>query len=164
MLDEIEPTSPQRDYLRSGKHRAGALEGADPPAKHTMTRAFIAGADTRVRQGIALMLEEMRGFEVVGEAADGLQATEGVEMVRPDVVVMDIDLPGMSEGVGAGGIARACPEASILVLTTAARAELLASLDLNRVEKRGGLPPWKDGLLVAIQTLRHGEVLVYPPW
>jgi DNA-binding NarL/FixJ family response regulator len=120
-------------------------------------RAFIAGADARVRLGVALLLAKTRGFEVVGEAA------ERMEMVPPDLVVMDIDLPGMSEAVDAGEIVQACPQASIVVLTTTAQAELVAYLDPEPDGEIVGRGDGLDDLLLSIQTLRSGEVLVYPP-
>ncbi len=122
-----------------------------------MPRAFIAGADARVRLGVALLLAKTRGFEVVGEAA------ERMEMVPPDLVVMDIDLPGMSEAVDAGEIVQACPQASIVVLTTTAQAELVAYLDPEPDGEIVGRGDGLDDLLLSIQTLRSGEVLVYPP-
>ena len=164
MLDEIGPASPRPDHARSGGYRARTQEGADPTTRYTVTRAFIAGADARVRRSISLLLAKTRGFEVVGEAADGQQAAEGVGMVRPDLVVMDIDLPGMSKAADAGEIARACPQASIVVLTTAAQAVLLAYLDAESGGEVGVKGDSLDDLLVAIRTLRSGEVLVYPPW
>ena len=164
MLDEFEPASPRPDHAQLGGYRARAQQDADPTTEYSVTRAFIAGADARVRLGVALLLAKTRGFEVVGEAADGQQAAEGVEMVLPDLVVMDIDLPGMSEAVDAGEIVQACPQASIVVLTTAAQAELLAYLDPNLGGEIGGKGDGLDDLLVAIQTLRSGEVLVFPPW
>ena len=49
-----------------------------------------------VRQGLAMVLEEEEDVEVVGEAGDGLQALEMVEMTQPDVVLMDLNMPGMA--------------------------------------------------------------------
>lgn len=49
-----------------------------------------------VRQGLRRLLEAAPGFEIVGEAEDGIQALELVEQLHPDVLVADLKMPGMS--------------------------------------------------------------------
>ena len=150
------PTTSGPDKLRqnTNDHRESAVKIC----------AFLACANARLRQGVADMLTATQDIEIVGEAGDGWQAVEGVEMVCPDVLLMDIDLPGLSEPQATGEIAHACPGLSILVLTTFARQDLMAYFD--DVERGGNRPagePLGD-LLVAIRTLGSGEVLIYPPW
>ena len=58
-------------------------------------RVFIADDQPLMRQGFRMILSSQPGIEVVGEAADGLSALEGVERTRPDVVLMDIRMPGL---------------------------------------------------------------------
>src|SRR3990170_494160 len=48
-----------------------------------------------VREGVRMILAKESDLEVVGEAGDGQQALELTERVRPDVVIMDISMPGM---------------------------------------------------------------------
>ena len=49
-----------------------------------------------VRQGLRTLLEGRSGWEVVGEAADGLEALEKIESLQPDVVVLDVTMPRMN--------------------------------------------------------------------
>jgi DNA-binding NarL/FixJ family response regulator len=49
-----------------------------------------------VRQGLRTLLEGRSGWEVVGEASDGVEALEKVDVLRPDVVVLDVTMPRMN--------------------------------------------------------------------
>lgn len=70
-----------------------------------------------VRDGLVRILEREEGFEVVGSAATGEEAVDVFLHQRPDVVLMDLKLPGMS-GVGAIRAIKQCePQARIVVLT-----------------------------------------------
>lgn len=57
-------------------------------------RVMIADDHTVVRQGIRNVLEEVDGLEVVGEAGDGNEALELARKLRPDVVLLDVTMPG----------------------------------------------------------------------
>jgi len=59
-------------------------------------RVLMADDHTMFREGIRLLLETRGEFEVVGEAATGDQAVELTRSLRPDVVIMDIGMPGMN--------------------------------------------------------------------
>jgi DNA-binding NarL/FixJ family response regulator len=60
-----------------------------------MIRVLLADDQDLLRAGIRALLELRAGIEVVGEAADGSEALRLVELLRPDVVLMDIRMPGM---------------------------------------------------------------------
>lgn len=59
-----------------------------------MLRVYIVDDSAAVRERLAGMLRELAGVEVAGEAADGDAAAAGVAATRPDVVLLDINLPG----------------------------------------------------------------------
>jgi DNA-binding NarL/FixJ family response regulator len=59
-------------------------------------RIMIADDHTVVRQGIRIVLEEVDGLEVVAEAGDGVEALELAKEHRPDVILLDVTMPGMT--------------------------------------------------------------------
>jgi NarL family two-component system response regulator LiaR len=62
-------------------------------------RVLIADDHKVVRQGLRFLLESEQGIEVAGEAADGVAAVEAVRALRPDVVLLDLLMPGL-DGLG----------------------------------------------------------------
>lgn len=83
-----------------------------------MIRVAIVDDHDLVREGLRAILEKESGFEVVGEAGDGQEAIQLVREVRPDVVLMDISMPG---GLGGLEVTEAIlsdqPEVKIIILT-----------------------------------------------
>lgn len=71
-----------------------------------------------IRMGFRLVLESAGGIEVVGEAADGRTALDQVAALRPDVVVMDVRMPGVNGIDATRDIVAAYPGVRVLVLTT----------------------------------------------
>ncbi|MFI6483622.1 response regulator [Nonomuraea sp. NPDC050663] len=81
-------------------------------------RLVIADDHPVVRDGLAAMFASAPGFEVLGQAADGAEAVRLVQRLRPDVVLMDLRMPGM-DGLGAiTELNRLGVTARVLVLTT----------------------------------------------
>ena len=81
-------------------------------------RVVLADDQPLVRAGLAMLLAEAPGLEVVGEAEDGAEAVRLARELRPDVVVMDLRMPGM-DGIEATRIITAAPgSARVVVLTT----------------------------------------------
>jgi DNA-binding NarL/FixJ family response regulator len=71
-----------------------------------------------VRDGIRSRLERQPGFEVVGEAEEGAEVVEFACRLDPDVVLMDLSMPGMSGVEATGRIKAELPHVQVLVLTT----------------------------------------------
>jgi DNA-binding NarL/FixJ family response regulator len=117
-----------------------------------------------VRIGLRTLLENEDGFEVAGEAADGFSAVDLAVRLRPDVVLMDVRMPGM-DGLQATRRIVAREELSqtrIIVLTTFERDEYV--FDALRLGASGFLlkdtPPGR--LLDAIRTVADGGALLSP--
>jgi DNA-binding NarL/FixJ family response regulator len=81
-------------------------------------RLLIADDHPVVRDGLSGMFAADPDFEVAGEAADGSQALRLAEAIRPDVILMDLRMPGMDGVTAIAELARRGNKARVLVLTT----------------------------------------------
>ena len=81
------------------------------------TRVLLADDHAAIRSGLRLMLEQSGEITVVGEAADGASAVTNARALRPDVVLMDIRMPG-TDGIEATRQITGAHDADVLVLTT----------------------------------------------
>jgi len=80
-------------------------------------RVLIADDHAVLRAGLRMLLEAQRDMEVVGEAGDGSEVVRKARALRPDVVLMDLSMPGPPSGEVIRQALRACPKARVLVLT-----------------------------------------------
>ena len=80
-------------------------------------RCVLADDHTLLRDGVRRLLEETSDFAVVGEAADASEALKQVIEYRPDIVLLDISMPGMSSFEAARLIEEHCKETRIVFLT-----------------------------------------------
>jgi DNA-binding NarL/FixJ family response regulator len=124
-------------------------------------RVFIVDDHLLFRTGLRALLEE-NGLEAVGEVGDAERALGEIERLRPDVVLMDLSLPGMS-GVEATRRLRAlAPDVQILILTVA--AEHKSVVDAIRAGASGYLlkdTPTED-LVRAIESAARGKPSLSP--
>jgi DNA-binding NarL/FixJ family response regulator len=115
-----------------------------------------------VRQGLRTFLETRSDFEVVGEAADGETAIAEAARLRPDVILMDLVMPGVDGLEAIGRIRAAEPSSRILVLTS------FASADQVMPALRAGAAGYllKDAapseVEAAIRAVHRGEGLLDP--
>ena len=82
-----------------------------------MIRILLADDQTLVRAGFRSILDGEDGIEVIGEAADGAEAVRLARQLRPDVVLMDIRMPGL-DGLAATREIAAATDVRVIILTT----------------------------------------------
>ena len=83
-----------------------------------VARVLIADDQTLFRRGLARLLEEDPRIALVGQAADGHDAVKKAAALRPDVVLMDLRMPGMDGAEATQQIIREHPEVKVLILST----------------------------------------------
>jgi DNA-binding NarL/FixJ family response regulator len=91
--------------------------GADGTAG-TPVKLLIADDHPVVRDGLSSMFDREPGFEVLGEAGDGSEAVRLAQALQPDVILMDLRMPGMDGVTAITELARQGVTARVLVLTT----------------------------------------------
>jgi DNA-binding NarL/FixJ family response regulator len=115
-----------------------------------------------LRAGLRALLEAEAGLEVVGEAGTGEAGVESAERLRPNVVVMDLSMPGIGGLEATRRIAALDQDTRVLVLTMHGEEEhLLPVLEAGGsgyVNKRSA----DEELIEAIHTVARGDVFLYP--
>ena len=80
-------------------------------------RVILADDHTLVRAGIRALLEKLPGVEVVGEASDGREVLNLVKLHRPDMVLMDVAMPGLNGLEAAARMAKEFPDVRVIFLS-----------------------------------------------
>jgi two-component system response regulator NreC len=127
-----------------------------------MIRVLIADDHTIVRSGVRLLLESEADIAVVAEAVDGDQALSLVEELLPDVVLMDIAMPGTDGLQATRQIKERWPDINVLVLTMHRQEEYF--FELLKAGASGYLLKGAEtnDLIQAVRVVSQGEVFLYP--
>ena len=127
-----------------------------------MIRILVADDHDIVRLGIMGLLSREREFLVVGEADNGISAVELANDLAPDVVLMDLTLPGLNGIEATRRIVETCPQIRVVVLTMHQdRAHIRRAFEAGAtgyILKKNTL----NDLLGAIRTVHRGEVFLSP--
>ena len=127
-----------------------------------MTRVLLVDDQALIRMGFRMLIDSSDDLEVVGEAQDGQGAIDQTAALRPDVVLMDVRMPGMNGIDATARIVESYPETRVLVLTTFDLDEYaFAAL---RAGASGFLlkDAAPDELAAAVRTVASGEAVVSP--
>ena len=137
--------------------------GAERPGEVSGTISVVLADDQALmRMGFRMVLEAEEDITVVGEASDGTSALAQAKALHPDVILMDVRMPGMNGIEATERIAQECPSTRVLILTT---------FDLDEYAF-AGLRAGASGFLLkdtrptelaeAIRTVASGEAVVSP--
>jgi DNA-binding NarL/FixJ family response regulator len=99
-----------------------ASNQSTPQQEHRI-RVLIVDDHAVLRQGLCALIEKVPDLQVVGEAANGLEAIEVAKTAKPDVILMDLLLPGVAGIQAIRKIVEASPKARIVVLTGLAQSQ-----------------------------------------
>jgi len=91
-----------------------------------IVRVLLAEDHTLVRQGVRALLADDPGIEVIGEADDGREAVRLAEKLRPDVVLMDLSMPGLNGLEATRQIKQWVPEVKVVILTRHAHEDYVS--------------------------------------
>ncbi|HEX9368017.1 MAG TPA: response regulator transcription factor [Vicinamibacterales bacterium] len=118
-------------------------------------RILIVDDHAVVRRGVRALLESHEGWEVCGEATTGRDAVEQSRRLRPDIVVMDLSLPGLNGLDATRQILKDAPDTEVLVLTMHHSEELVR--DVLQAGARGYVlkNDADENLLAAVDNLRR---------
>ena len=93
-------------------------------------RVLVVDDHSLVRAGLRALLEKISGVTVIGEAGDGREALKLIETAKPDVVLMDLAMPGFNGVEATARIARASPQTRVIVVSVHGDPEsVLAAID-----------------------------------
>ncbi len=125
-------------------------------------RILIADDHVIVREGLRTLLEAQPDMEVVVEATDGEEAVSKTKEVQPDIVLMDITMPGMNGLEATRQIKEHCPDVRILALTMHESDEYffkMLDVGASGYFVKGGS---SAELVSALRAVWRGDVFLYP--
>ena len=125
-------------------------------------RVLIVDDHAIVREGLRELLKTQEQLQIVGEAVDGSEAVSETARLKPDVVLMDISMPGVGGLQACREIKRLQPDVKILILTMHDREDYfreIFSVGAAGCFVKGGS---SRELVQAIETVSHGEFFLHP--
>lgn len=127
-----------------------------------MIRILIADDHTIFRSGLKLLLASEPGFEVVGEAENGDQVIALAQELLPDVILMDIGMPGTNGFEATQRIKELLPDANVLVLTMHRSEEYFFQMLEAGASGYVLKGAETSDLIQSVRTVSKGEVFLYP--
>jgi len=123
-------------------------------------RVLLADDHALVRAGIRALLNAMEGVEVIAEAGDGREALRLIQELKPDNVLLDVTMPGLSGLEVLEESKKCCPDVRVIILTVHDASEY--AMQALRAGAAGYLPKTAAAkeLQLAIETVSRGETYV----
>ena len=126
------------------------------------TRILLADDHAVLRAGLRLLLENQPDFEVTGEAASGLEALELAEKLQPDLILLDLTMPGLNGLDALPVLRKSAPAARVLILTMHDDPQYLRQALKNGASGYVLKKAADTELLSAVRAVLRGEVYVHP--
>ncbi|QHO90452.1 DNA-binding response regulator [Actinomyces sp. 432] len=146
----------------TGADAPDPLEATSTPGRNRPITVVLADDQALMRMGFRMVLDPAEDIEIVGEASDGATAVTQARALKPDVILMDVRMPGMNGIDATAAITRQCPDTKILILTTFDLDEY-AFAGLRAGASGFLLKDTRPGELAeAIRTVADGEAVVSP--
>ncbi len=122
------------------------------------TKIFIADDHHIVREGLKTLLERSPRLRIVGEASDGLSAVKQIKVTAPDVVILDIGMPGLNGIEVTRKIIEAHPQTRVVILSMHSSKQFL--FEAFKAGARGYILKecLFEELIQAIQTVMQGKI------
>jgi DNA-binding NarL/FixJ family response regulator len=125
-------------------------------------RVLVADDHPVVRSGIVALLQTADDVEVVGEASSGLEVVELARDLTPDVVLMDLRMPGLDGDEATARILDERPATRVLILTTYESDDsILTAIEAGASGYLLKAAP-QDEILAGVRAVAHGEVALAP--
>ncbi len=125
-------------------------------------KIYIADDYPVLRDGIKAVFASQPGFDVVGEAGDGIEALEGIAKLKPDIVIMDITMPRLNGITATKRIAEDHPAVKVIMLSM--HTDINNAIDAFRAGARGYIlkdsPP--EDILEAVTKVNEGAKYASP--
>ncbi|MGG1517844.1 response regulator transcription factor [Paenibacillus oryzisoli] len=127
-----------------------------------MPKIVVVDDHAVVRSGLMSLLSGKHGNEVIGEATNGEEGIQAALMLKPDVVLMDLNMPGMDGLKATAELKRLMPEVEVLVLTMHDDDEYLFQAIHAGASGYVLKSAPHEELLLAIQSVSRGQAYLYP--
>ncbi|MFC1957747.1 response regulator [Chloroflexota bacterium] len=124
-------------------------------------KVFLADDHIILREGVRSLLQKAQDIEVVGEAGDGEEAVAKVEQLVPDVVLMDITMPGLNGLEATRQIKQKTPQVKVLILTMHETDQYLSGMLQAGASGYVVKTTASSELISAIRAVHQGDVYLY---
>ncbi|HNM78028.1 MAG TPA: response regulator transcription factor, partial [Tepidiformaceae bacterium] len=140
-----------------GLRATGAIANTQNGRSQSAIRILLVDDHAVIRQALRMLLENQAELEVVGDVENGREAVQAVEKLQPDVVLMDVVMPGLNGLEATRQIRRSCPATRVVMLSGFVDEDQL--LDSIRSGASGYIIKKSDvsELVLAIQTVHRGN-------
>jgi pilus assembly protein CpaE len=142
---------PAPDHARSSQTSAPVFSQGKPPVAGGKFRVLVVDDIPETRENIIRSLQFNESIEVVGTASNGYQAIESAKKLKPEVIIMDVNMPDMDGIHATANIRREVPNSQVIILTVQDDLDYMRNAMLAGARDFLTKPPMIDELNAAVQ-------------